>query len=90
MHKFIYPSKDTYINNSDDYENKNFGSDEILEIYASNKGKKTVFTELNWTDVPVTTQSFGYEGAIAYSTSSLYLYTNGSWRTFSISSEYFL
>lgn len=87
MHKFIYPSKDTYINNSDDYENKNFGSDEILEIYASNKGKKTVFTELNWTDVPVTTQSFGYEGAIAYSTSSLYLYTNGSWRTFSISSD---
>ena len=48
MHKFIYPAKDTYINNSSTFEDKNFGIDEILEVYASNKGSETIFTTPNW------------------------------------------
>lgn len=87
MHKFIYPSKDTYINNSSEYVDKNFGNDEILEIYASNQGKKTVFTDINWLPVPETSQSYGYEGALAYSESAVYIYSGSLWRSFSISSD---
>jgi len=32
MHIFLYPEKDTYINNESSYKNKNFGIDEILEL----------------------------------------------------------
>lgn len=87
MHKFIYPSKDTYINNSDEYIDKNFGNDEVLEIYASNQGKKTIYTTLNWLPIPETSQSYGYEGAMAYSTSSVYIYSGSVWRQFSISND---
>lgn len=87
MHKFIYPSKDTYINNSDEFQDKNFGLDEVLEIYASNKGKKTIFTDLNWLPVPATSQSYGYEGALSYSTSSVYIYSGSLWRQFSLSTD---
>jgi len=34
MHKFIFPSSDTFICNDPDYYLKNFGRDEILEINA--------------------------------------------------------
>lgn len=87
MHKFIYPSKDTYINNSDTFINKNFGNDEILEIYASNQGKKTVYTDINWFPVPETSSSYGSEGALAYSDSSIYIYSGSLWRQFSISND---
>ena len=87
MHKFIYPSKDTYINNSANYIDKNFGNDEVLEIYASNQGKKTIYTTLNWLPIPETSQSYGYEGAMAYSTSSVYIYSDSLWRQFSISND---
>jgi hypothetical protein len=87
MHKFIYPSKDTYINNSDNYIDKNFGNDEVLEIYASNQGKKTIYATLNWLPIPETSQSYGYEGAMAYSTSSVYIYSGSLWRQFSITND---
>ena len=32
MHHFIYPSQDTFLSNQSDYQNKNFGLDEILSI----------------------------------------------------------
>lgn len=84
MHKFIYPAKDTYINNSSKYEGKNFGIDEILEVYASNKGSETLFTSINWHAPPQTTQSYGNEGWLAYSTSSLYIYSGSMWRKFNL------
>lgn len=87
MHKFIYPAKDTYINNSSKYEGKNFGIDEILEVYASNKGAKTVFTSVNWHTPPQTTQSYGNEGWLAYSTSSLYVYSGSMWRRFNLTTD---
>lgn len=87
MHKFIYPTKDTYINNSNEFINKNFGNDEILEIYASNQGKKTVYTNINWFPVPETSSSYGSEGALAYSDSAIYIYSGSLWRQFSISND---
>ncbi|NDD78789.1 MAG: hypothetical protein EBZ41_02840 [Actinobacteria bacterium] len=80
MHKFIYPAKDTYINNSSTFEDKNFGIDEILEIYASNKGSETIFTTPNWHAAPQTTSSYGNEGWLAYNTSSLFIYSGSTWR----------
>jgi len=87
MHKFIYPAKDTYINNSSKYESKNFGIDETLEIYASNKGAETLFTDINWHTPPQTTQSYGNEGWLAYTTSSLYVYSGSMWRKFDLVSD---
>ena len=75
MHTFIYPSQDTYINNSTELSNKNFGIDEILEIYASNKGTTTVYTDPNWHAAPITASSYGNEGWLAYTTSSLFIYS---------------
>ena len=59
MHTFIYPSQDTYINNSTELSNKNFGIDEILEIYASNIGNSVVYTNPVWHDAPLTASSYG-------------------------------
>ena len=87
MHKFIYPAKDTYINNSSTFEDKNFGIDEILEIYASNKGSETIFTTPNWHAAPQTTSSYGNEGWLAYNTSSLFIYSGSTWRKFSLTSD---
>ena len=87
MHKFIYPAKDTYINNSSTFEDKNFGIDEILEVYASNKGSETIFTTPNWHDAPQTTSSYGNEGWLAYNTSSLFIYSGSTWRKFSLTSD---
>lgn len=42
MHHFIYPSKDTYITNQSELDNKNFGLDEILQIGTSNVIKRTL------------------------------------------------
>jgi hypothetical protein len=87
MHKFIYPSKDTYINNSSKLDDRNFGIDEILEIYASNRGKKVVYTDPNWHPVPATSSSYGNEGWLAYSTSSLHIYSGSQWRSFSLTRD---
>jgi len=87
MHKFIYPAKDTYINNSSTFEDKNFGIDEILEVYASNKGSETIFTTPNWHAAPQTTSSYGNEGWLAYNTSSLFIYSGSTWRKFSLTSD---
>ena len=87
MHTFIYPSQDTYINNSIKYENKNFGIDEILEIYASNNGKKTIFVSANWHDVPLTSSAYGNQGWLAYSTSSLYIYSGSKWYMLGLTSS---
>lgn len=42
MHHFIYPSKDTYISNRTDVDDKNFGIDEILQIGTSNIAVRTL------------------------------------------------
>jgi hypothetical protein len=87
MHTFIYSSQDSYINNSDKYINKNFGLDEILEIYASNLGSKTIFTSPYWYDAPLTSSSYGNEGWLAYSTSSIFIYSGSKWRSFGLTSS---
>jgi hypothetical protein len=87
MHIFIYPSQDTYINNSDKFQNKNFGIDEILEIYASNAGKKTVYTDPNWHTPPLTASSYGNNGWLAYTTSSLFIYSGSKWYAFNLTSS---
>ena len=87
MHIFIYPSQDTYINNSDKYQNKNFGLDEVLEIYASNSGKTTVYTDPNWHTPPLTASSYGNNGWLAYTTSSLFIYSGSKWYAYSLTSS---
>ena len=87
MHTFIYPSQDTYINNSDTFINRNFGIDEILEIYASNKGSTTVYTDPNWHPAPLTASSYGNEGWLAYSTSSIFIYSGSRWYAFNLTSS---
>ena len=87
MHTFIYPSQDTYINNSTELSNKNFGIDEILEIYASNKGTTTVYTDPNWHAAPITASSYGNEGWLAYTTSSLFIYSGSRWYAFNLTSS---
>jgi hypothetical protein len=87
MHIFIYPSQDTYINNSDKFQNKNFGIDEILEIYASNAGNKTVYTDPNWHTPPLTASSYGNNGWLAYTTSSLFIYSGSKWYAFNLTSS---
>ena len=87
MHTFIYPSQDTYINNSSEFVNKNFGIDEILEIYASNKGTTTVYTDPNWHPAPITASSYGNNGWLAYTTSSLFIYSGSKWYAFNLNSS---
>jgi hypothetical protein len=87
MHTFIYPSQDTYINNSSEFIDKNFGIDEILEIYASNKGTTTVYTDPNWHEAPITASSYGNEGWLAYTTTSLFIYSGSKWYAFNLTSS---
>lgn len=82
MHTFIYPSQDTYINNSKAFKNRNFGIDEVLEIYASNEGNKLVYYDPIWRSVPENSSSYGNEGWLAYTTASLYVYSGSLWRQF--------
>jgi hypothetical protein len=42
MHHFIYPSKDTYITNRTNYESKNFGIDELLQVGTANTIVRTL------------------------------------------------
>ena len=87
MHIFIYPSQDTYINNSNKFQNKNFGIDEVLEVYASNAGKKTVYTDPNWHTAPLTASSYGNNGWLSYTTSSLFIYSGSKWYAFNLTSS---
>lgn len=87
MHTFIYPSQDTYINNSPEFIDKNFGIDEILEIYASNKGSTTVYTNPNWHTAPLTASSYGNNGWLAYTTSSLFIYSGSKWYSYNLTSS---
>lgn len=87
MHTFIYPSQDTYINNSTEFKNKNFGIDEILEIYASNIGNTTVYTNPVWHDAPLTASSYGNNGWLAYTTSSLFIYSGSKWYAYNLTSS---
>lgn len=87
MHTFIYPSQDTYINNSPEFVNKNFGIDEILEIYASNIGNSIVYTNPVWHDAPQTASSYGNNGWLAYTTSSLFIYSGSAWYAYSLTSS---
>jgi len=87
MHTFIYPSQDTYINNSPDFVNKNFGIDEILEIYASNIGNSVVYTDPVWHNAPQTASSYGNNGWLAYTTSSLFIYSGSKWYAYNLTSS---
>ncbi len=87
MHTFIYPSQDTYISNSPEFIDKNFGIDEILEIYASNKGSTTVYTNPNWHTAPLTASSYGNNGWLAYTTSSLFIYSGSKWYSYNLTSS---
>lgn len=87
MHTFIYPSQDTYINNSSEFRNKNFGIDEILEIYASNIGNTTVYTDPYWHTAPLTASSYGNEGWLAYTTSSIFIYSGSRWYAYNLTSS---
>jgi hypothetical protein len=84
MHTFIYPSQDTYLNNASAYKDKNFGIDEILEIYALNYGNKLVYTTPDWHTPPQNSSSYGNEGWLAYDGSWLYIYSGSQWRSFPI------
>lgn len=65
MHIFLYPEKDTYINNESAYKNKNFGIDEILELKSIPQLTRVLN---NYTRIPVQgnySQSFtNYSGSI--------------------------
>lgn len=87
MHTFIYPSQDTYINNSKAYKNRNFGIDEILEVYASNDGNKLVYTDPIWRTPPQNSSSYGNEGWLAYTTASFYVYSGSLWREFPLATS---
>lgn len=87
MHTFIYPSQDTYINNAEVYRNKNFGIDEILEIYASNLGSELVYESPYWHTAPLTASSYGNEGWLAYTTSSVFIYSGSKWYAFGLTSS---
>ena len=43
MHHFIYPSQDTFVTNTINYPNKNFGLDEILRVGTKNCSVKITF-----------------------------------------------
>lgn len=59
MHHFIYPSKDTYITNRTDYQSKNFGVDELLQIGTVNTIVRTLSStkDFDYTNVVFTTQT---------------------------------
>lgn len=89
MHTFIYPSQDTFINSNGKYVNRNFGIDEILEIYASNDGKDFEYTNTVWHSPPCSTSSFGNEGWLAYGTSSYFIYSGSTWYTIPFTTTHF-
>lgn len=49
MHHFVYPSEDTYITNKPNYENKNFGINEILRIGTDLTSVKTLRSTKDYT-----------------------------------------
>lgn len=84
MHTFIYPIKDTFINNSKVYRDKNFGIDEMLEIYALNYGNALVYTTPNWYAPPQSSDSYGNEGWLAYDNNFFYSYSGSKWRQYPV------
>lgn len=90
MHTFIYPSQDTFINSDKQYVNRNFGIDEILEIYASNDGRIFEYTNPIWHAPPCSTSSYGNNGWLAYGTSSYFVYSGSSWYTIPFTTNQFL
>jgi hypothetical protein len=59
----------------------------VLEIYASNSGKTTVYTDPNWHTPPLTASSYGNNGWLAYTTSSLFIYSGSKWYAYSLTSS---
>lgn len=87
MHTFIYPVKDTFINNSKAYRNKNFGIDEILEIYALNYGNALVYTNPNWYAPPQNSDSYGNQGWLSYDNNFFYTYSGSQWREYPVAAS---
>ena len=56
MHYFVYPKQDSYITNNPNFEDKNFGLDEILMVGTDNIS----------TVVDYTTKTYYYETRITY------------------------
>lgn len=44
MHKFVYPSSDSFLDSHPDYRDDNFGRDEILEVASQTYTVKTYMT----------------------------------------------
>lgn len=92
MHHFIYPSKDTYVTNRTNYDDKNFGVDELLSVGTANTLIRTLNAtkDYPYTDVIFNVQSVTYfngaftgsiKGDIGYATGTL----SGSALSFSAS-----
>ena len=64
MHHFIYPSKDTYVTNRTNYDDKNFGVDELVQIGTANTLVRTISP----------TKDFPYSGII-FNDQSVTLFT---------------
>jgi len=82
MHHFIYPSKDTYVTNRSQLEDKNFGIDEILQVgtkntpvETSNPTKDYIYTDVifNGQGVSYFTGTFSgsLHGTVAFASGSI-------------------
>lgn len=80
MHHFIYPSKDTYITNRPDWNVKNFGIDEILQIGSQNKAARVLSqtTDYVYTDAIFNGQSVTlFTGTFSGSFGGTIVFANG-------------
>ena len=92
MHHFIYPSKDTYISNRTNYDDKNFGIDELLQVGTANTIVRTLSSTKDYSYVDVifvtqTVQSFTgtFTGSFSGTVSSSLGTISGSGLIFSAS-----
>jgi hypothetical protein len=92
MHHFIYPSKDTYITNRSNYEDKNFGIDELLQVGTANTIVRTlsstkdyVYTDVVFNTQGVTSFTGTLTGSFSGTVSSSYGTISGSGLIFSAS-----
>ena len=62
MHHFIYPSKDTYLTNRTNFDDKNFGIDEILQVGTANTVVRTLSSTKDFTYTNVIFTNLGVDG----------------------------
>lgn len=81
MHHYIYPSKDTYITNRPDWNVKNFGVDEILQIGSQNKPARVLSqtTDYVYTDMIFNSQGVNlFTGTFSGSFGGTIAFANGT------------